>query len=74
MHSAQSIYDALRRMDNEIERQIQSVKKQADLVGCDIHDLMDNNGLLVLTPLLAAKASCLNGMASLKAAEVKNQK
>lgn len=71
--SAQSIYDALRRTDSDIEVQIQQLKNQADKIGCGVHELTDDRGSYVLAPLLVAKASCLNGIAVLKAADLRGR-
>lgn len=74
MHSVQSIYDALRRMDADIERQIDELRADAKRIGADVYRLQDMNGAYVLSPLLVAKANCLGGIAALKAAELRNRK
>ena len=81
MHSVQSIYDELRRTDAAINQQIAEVKRLAEtgygLPGdppIDPNQIMDNNGSLMMTPLLVAKASCLSGIAALKSAELRNKK
>jgi hypothetical protein len=43
-------------------------------LGIDVHKLQDSSGAYVLTPLLLAKATVLNGIATLKAAEMNKQK
>lgn len=72
--STQSIYDALRRTDGDIEKQILELRTMAGNMGVDVHKLQDKNGAYVLTPLLLAKASVLSGIATIKAAELNRQK
>lgn len=71
--SAQSLYDSLRRLDGDIEKQILQLRKNCEY-GVELHQLQNADGSYVLIPLLVAKANCLNGMAILKAADMKPRK
>lgn len=74
MYGVQQIYDQLRSTNASIDLQIAELKRMAERNEVDVHILKDANASLMLAPLLVAKASCLNGMASLKAAELRNRK
>lgn len=69
MHSDQALYDQLNRNLIGIERQIEEVKTLADQsdMPTEPHEIMDEHGQFLMTPLLLAKAQTLNGMATLKA-------
>jgi hypothetical protein len=74
MYSVQQIFDGLRRTNADLDKQIGELKKFAEFNGCEIHEIKEATGAFMLTPLLVAKASCMNGFAVLKAAELKNKK
>lgn len=74
MYSAQQIFDGLRRTNSDLDKQIGEVKKVAEFNGCEVHEIKHMDGSYMLTPLLVAKASCMNGFAVLKAAELRNKK
>lgn len=67
MHSDQSLYRELTNLAREIDGQIRYVKEFAETNNVDPVKMQDKNGGFVLAPLFAAKADCLNAMATLKA-------
>lgn len=46
-----------------VNRQIDEVKKRAESLGIQPEEMRDENGGWVLSPLLSAKAQCLNALA-----------
>lgn len=66
-----ALYLELERTVHELNRQIDVVRKDAEQYGNPAEIMRDRNGGFLLTPLLVAKANCLHGMASLKAAKDK---
>lgn len=62
--------DILRReavqLINQIEQQIEEIRRTATQLGTEAHKLRDNNGNWVMPPLLLAKAQAYNTLVQLQ--------
>lgn len=82
MHNTPTLYAALNDQLVELDKQIVAMKRQLEAQikvlpypdEVTVYDMKLRDGSFPLTPLLAARAQVLSGMAALKAADLANRK
>lgn len=58
---------------NQVNAQIQEIEKVAEIKGVSPHHMVDQYGAYLLSPLLVAKAQCLNTLTLLNAPRVEHR-